>query len=177
MNLLQRFETTFRIPEDSGEWLVSLGETFNLGDENPVSSTVIWYDTFDWRLHKAGLRLSVEAGRDRAIVLRDFDRKLLHRGAVPPNLGFAWDLPQGPLRRTLEPLLSMRRLLPLARVKRSEQELRVEGELAKTVARLRLEEGTVRDEGRNEPSPAPAIPRSPLRGGLPRSVSAGRDLS
>jgi CHAD domain-containing protein len=155
MNLLQRFEATFQLPEDSEEWLTSLGETFDLGDEPPVSEAVTWYDTFDWRLHGAGLRLSVEEGRDRAIVLRDLDRRLLHRGAVPPDLGFARTLPSGPLRRALEPLLAMRRLLPLARVQQNEQELRIEGALAKTVVRLRRVEGTVQGEGSTESRPLP----------------------
>ena len=80
---------------------------FEVAVATTVTTTVL--DTFDGRLHAAGLRLE---HRDGALVLRG-------NGTVPAQLsaarapGFASDLPPGPFRARLSDIVEVRALLPL----------------------------------------------------------------
>jgi CHAD domain-containing protein len=75
----------------------------------------LYLDTFDWRLHREGLVFEeLIEGRSVKCLLRPADG-----GAAVATLPgeaprFARDLPPGPLRERLDPLLSPRALLPLA---------------------------------------------------------------
>jgi len=115
-------------------------------------------DSFDWRLYLAQAtleeRLDVEG------------RRLLWRdpGAdTPPQVqpidaapGFARDLPTGPVRDRLEPVLGVRRLLPLLEVRSRIQPLRLLNEDAKTVVHLRLEDNRFRDADHDREGPLAA---------------------
>jgi len=80
--------------------------------------------------------------------------------------GFAWDLPAGPVRDRLEPVLGVRRLLPLPEVRSRVQPLRLlNNEDDKTVVRLLLEENRFRDPARNREGSLAARARLlPVRG-------------
>jgi CHAD domain-containing protein len=101
-----------------------------------------FWDTFDGRLHAAGLALA-EAGR--RLSLLDPTTYLEHagdthrRGCVRLLAG---DLPAGPLRERLEPLIEMRALTPIARVRSRMLPLNVLDDVGKIVVRLRVEEST-----------------------------------
>lgn len=107
------------------------------------SRTTTFYDTFDGRLHAAGLTLA-HAGP--ALVLTD--RKTgdvvasAPAGTAAKRL-FDRDLPE-PLRRWLAPEIEMRALLPVAKLRGHELPLAVLNDDAKTVARLTL---SVSDDG------------------------------
>ena len=126
----------------------------------------VHYDTFDWRLWQAGH--SLVAARDGKTWLVEWcgptDRpgRTQRLGAEP---GFVWQLPPGPLRDELKPILKMRRLLPLMEVQRSRRELRVLDGREKTVARVRLESASVRPVGRKSAIRLPArLVAAPVRG-------------
>jgi CHAD domain-containing protein len=86
-----------------------------------VSVRVEYLDTFDWRLHRAGFRLTREAVRGRSS---------LHwvSPTAPPYVlpvfcetRFAQDLPEGFLKDRLEALIGVRALIPMgsARIERT----------------------------------------------------------
>jgi CHAD domain-containing protein len=98
-----------------------------------------YYDTFDGRLHAAGVALARE--RSRLVLL---DGTGAERAAAPatrvPAEILAGDLPAGPLRDELAPLIEMRALLEVARVKTRRRPLAVLDDERKTVVRLAVEE-------------------------------------
>jgi CHAD domain-containing protein len=102
-----------------------------------------FWDTFDGRLHGAGVALA-DAGRrlsllDPATYLEQAGDT--HRRGSKRLL--AGDLPPGPLRERLEPLIEMRALTPIARVRSRMLPLNVLDDVGKIVVRLRVEESTV----------------------------------
>lgn len=113
---------------------------------------VTYFDTFDWRLHRAGRRLEL---RSLATLGRRREKECRLTGgaateALPARVfpkgkpGLAVDMPEGPFRAAVEPLVKMRRLLPVLTLKTSTTEWRVLGPEDKTVVRLFLESTTAR---------------------------------
>jgi CHAD domain-containing protein len=106
------------------------------GPEQTVSRT--WLDTFDWRLHSAGI--SLEYVDDGPLILQLPDGSRLQA----PLTGVKWpaqvhDLPAGLLRDSLAPIVAPRALLPVVTVHCAAQESRVLNADEKTVARLLTE--------------------------------------
>jgi CHAD domain-containing protein len=136
--------------------------------EDPsYSVTRRFFDSFDWRLYLAGTSLEERVEpHGRRLLWRDL------RGDGPPcgqtidkDPGFARDLPEGPVRSHLEPLLGVRRLLPLLEVRGQVQTLRLLNEDDKTVALLLLEENRRRDQSRDREGPLAArLELVPVRG-------------
>ena len=106
------------------------------GAEATVSHT--WLDTFDWRLHSAGISLQFADGGP--LVMQRPDGARLHA----PLAGVKWpaqahDLPAGPIRDALAPLIAPRALMPVVTVRSAALEARVLDAEEKTVARLLTE--------------------------------------
>jgi CHAD domain-containing protein len=106
------------------------------GPEQTVSRT--WLDTFDWRLHSAGISLEFVDGGPLILQLPDGSR------LQAPLAGLKWpaqvhDLPGGPLRDSLAPIIAPRALVPVVTVHCAAQESRVLNADDKTVARLLTE--------------------------------------
>ena len=124
------------------------------------------FDTFDWRLWKAGATLAVS--RDESeweLHFRRDDGGAEQRERSPAPPAFAWDLPEGRLRRDLESIVEMRRLLPLAELEQRSQELCLLDRREKTVARLRLEGWLVRGaEAKTARRLPPRLVAAPVRG-------------
>ncbi len=99
-----------------------------------------FWDTFDGRVHGAGLALAAAGGR---LVLSDAASGQeqasgeLTRGAERLFIG---DLPAGDLRDRLAPLVEMRALVPVARVRSRFLPVNVLDDVGKIVVRLRVEE-------------------------------------
>jgi CHAD domain-containing protein len=122
------------------------------GPERDVSET--WLDTFDWRLHGAGISLKHADDGPLTAYLPDGARLQ----CPPPARGWpaqAEDLPAGLLRDTLAPIVTPRALLPVATVHCTARESRVLNDDEKTVARLVVENG---DDGTSR------VMVQPLRG-------------
>jgi len=111
-----------------------------------------WFDTFDWRLHKAGLTLwLVDSGRStgvagaRLCLASDADVV-----SVPPaqqtevRVGHPFDavVPAGTLRRRLEPIVEMRALIRLVTLRTAATTYRIVNDDRKTVARVVVERAT-----------------------------------
>ena len=107
--------STFTSPElnlaDLSRLLAGAG--YDVGRAAPARRTVL--DTFDGRLHAAGLRLEVCDGERRDLVLAD-GGPVVARLAIDTAPRFAGDLPSGPFRARLAPLVEVRALLPKLRV-------------------------------------------------------------
>jgi CHAD domain-containing protein len=86
---------------------------FEFGPPRPESRTLL--DTFDGRLHRAGLRLELVETDGRELVLSGADAVTSRLPvAAPPR--FQLDLPAGPFRARLAALIDVRALLPVARL-------------------------------------------------------------
>ncbi len=100
-----------------------------------------WLDTFDWRLHRAGLTLESVTGRGPAeLILSGMTGERITaaaNGARWPALAEA--LPSGPLRDRLKGLTEVRALLPAAKAASSVSEFRLCNDDGKTVAWLTVE--------------------------------------
>lgn len=112
----------------------------------------LWFDTFDWRLHSAGLtleRLTWGGTGGAQLILSNRSGRVLQTVSdrVPsgagdaPRIGFPMDavIPAGGVRRRLEPIVAMRALLPLLATRARVVSFRVLDTEAKTVARIVLE--------------------------------------
>jgi CHAD domain-containing protein len=115
-----------------------------------------WFDTFDWRLHKANLTLQrIETGRSNAaarlvltagaVVTPDLVIALTAAtgsGAMPVRAAYPFDsvIPAGPMRSRLEPIVEMRALRQIVTVRTVVRTYRVLNEDEKTVARVVVEQ-------------------------------------
>lgn len=144
--------------EDGPRALESLEACFaTLRETSPVRHQV-YLDTFDWRLHRRGLRLcsrGIEKGTTVLELASGGDRLecRLGNGALP---AFATDVPPGAVHARVAPLIEPRRLLPLASLETSGETLKVLDDQEKTVARVLVERTTV-----SAPDNAASIVRLP----------------
>jgi CHAD domain-containing protein len=106
--------------------------TITAGPETEVSHT--WLDTFDWRLHEAGI--SLEYLDDGPLIMQFPDGNRLQGPRAKKWPALLHDLPAGRLRDALEPIVAERALLAVVSVQRAIRESRVLNPDEKTVARL-----------------------------------------
>jgi CHAD domain-containing protein len=131
-----------------------------------------WLDTFDWRLHRAGLTLEYITGRGpgELVLTSSTGERITGTAGGARWPAPAGDLPCGPLRDRLEALTSVRALLPAAKAASNVSEFRVCNTDDKTVAWLTMDDMLAAQ-------PAPALlstpPRSadPAPGHLPTRLS------
>jgi len=132
---------SYLLPEGVGVDGVASALAPRLDVRGGATSTASWtfYDTFDGRLHRAGVTLRHDAGR-LVLVERTSDaERAAAELATPPKHLFARDLPAGPLRDALAPIVEMRALTPVARVRARTRALAVLNADEKTVVRLTAE--------------------------------------
>jgi CHAD domain-containing protein len=136
--------------------------------EDPASEvTRRFFDSFDWRLYLGGAFLEerLESGRRRLLFRKFRGDETDSWQNIDVDPGLLRDLPKGPVRERLEPLLGIRRLLPLFEVRSRRQILCLLNEDDKTVVRLLLEENWLRDQARDSAKPlATRIRLLPVRG-------------
>ena len=104
-----------------------------------------YYDSFDWRLYQNDSLLEdTRDGNEHTLVWRTLKGKnrcpRLKLRAAPR---FTGDLPQGPFRTLMEPVLEMRELAPKIRIRSRTSNLRILNKDKKTVAWLAIEENTL----------------------------------
>jgi len=100
-----------------------------------------WLDTFDWRLHRAGLTLECVTGHGPAeLVLSDTGGGRITAAANGTHWPAPADgLPSGPLRDRLAGLTFVRALLPAAKAASTVSEFRLRNDDDKTVAWLTVD--------------------------------------
>ncbi|MEA3274880.1 MAG: CHAD domain-containing protein [Pseudomonadota bacterium] len=136
-------------------------------EERPQEVTKRFLDSFDWSLYLEGVAVEERRDRGRHLLLWHD----LRTDAAPcvqdirDAPGFAWDLPPGPLRERVQPVLGVRRLLSLVEVRSRVQTLRLLNDDDKTVARLSLEESRFNDPSREREGPlALRLRLTPVKG-------------
>ncbi len=144
-----------------------LSEFCTLREEAPAETGLTFYDSFDWRVWQAGGELVQERETEYTRLCwcprGGGEDPLCEVTDAPP--GFAWDLPQGPLRERLTPLLEMRSLLPQVSVRQKQRSLRVLDDEEKTVVRVVLQESTYTTvDGKQSGSLEPRVLLKPLKG-------------
>jgi CHAD domain-containing protein len=157
--------TSFIVPETTevSALLASLAGSCSLEEDGGRSVRRRHFDTFDWRLHAAGLTLAREDGRWelRPLDAADVVATEAVRGGPWPR--FADDFPaEGDLRPRLRKLLKMRALLHLITLRGERRQWRLLNRDRKTVARLALE--TVTLEKPERPSQWQLLQVQGLRG-------------
>jgi CHAD domain-containing protein len=112
-----------------------------------------FYDTFDGRLHAAGLVLIAAGGRLVAARGPSYLEVAAAAGPAPERL-FAGDLAAGSLRSLVAPVVDVRALAPIARIRGRARSVRVLNGDAKTVVRLVVESAAAVDgDGRGDEVP------------------------
>jgi CHAD domain-containing protein len=134
---------SFVVPDDQDiPALISLiQETFPV---QVLADTVyhrVFYDTFDWRLHKHGAVLEVhDDGKSHRIYWRaDKDGRLKIQLGVSKVPHLAADLPAGEFRRQLQPVIAVRELLARIKLRIKRQSFAVLDKNKKIVVRLNLD--------------------------------------
>src|SRR5262245_29369841 len=117
-----------------------LSAQLRLGPAGTEAVERTYYDTFDGRLHAAGLKLAEDDdGLAAANGVGEIARAALPRRWAGGSI-LAAQLPPGGLRELVAPIVEMRALTPLVRIRSRQRSLRVLDGEAKTVVRLMLEE-------------------------------------
>ncbi|MEE4273246.1 MAG: CHAD domain-containing protein [Thermoanaerobaculales bacterium] len=130
----------FLLPDDIDERALrsGLADAHSLVLTPPTHHTVTYLDTFDWRLHNAGLVLVEERGRRRNLVLMEAGGEpLVVATKTTPKL--PEDLPDGHIAKTVAPAMDIRALIPVGSVRTERREGRIENADGNIVTRLRLE--------------------------------------
>jgi CHAD domain-containing protein len=119
---------------------------------------VAMLDTFDGRVRRAGGRLT-QTSEQGASEMRWRPRGGRGKAAavLTGPVGFTWDLPAGPLRQALTPVIGVRRLLAQADAEEHGSQLDVVDPGGTTVARVRIESGQVRSPARSQWQPLPTL--------------------
>lgn len=117
-----------------GRWRLQMGQE--------IKSAISWYDSFDWRLYRAGLALQVKDGCQWRLVRLE-DGHLLAEAAFEQAPGFAHDLPEA-MAEHLASVLGLRRLLPRLAFQGLLQPLALLDEQDKTLVRLLVWQGEAR---------------------------------
>lgn len=137
-------------PELDQRALVALIEQRFSAERAPESTgSCRLFESFDWRLYNAGLSLQwcfAEATAPTAL-LRDLRKPdpVLAQQPMPTAPGLLEEMPPGPVRERLAPLLEMRRLLPMLDLISQQTPFRLLNEDDKTVVRLVIEQNRFRD--------------------------------
>jgi len=145
-----------------------LSAQYQVKNEAETALSRTYLDSFDWRLYQSDTVLYSKAdGRKKALVCHAPNSAgsgdlLATAGRIPK---FPADLPEGPLRDKLSPLLEMRALLPQVEVKGRVSLFRVLDEEEKTVLRFSIELLASRSPGAVEYRELPTrIVLQPVRG-------------
>jgi len=154
----------FLIPRqlDIAGLLVSTGELFTVQESDEELISALYYDTFDWRLFAAGLRLS---RRGKLYFLDSCPGDSLVDAGIGPRRKklFWWDFPEGELQNLLQPVIEERALLPQFTLAGRMRRVNLLNKDEKTVLRLVIPEmvGQAREQ---RFVPEPVLLVEPLRG-------------
>ena len=133
-------------PPAAEDVLTALAPRFSVAaPARPHTVRRTWVDTFDWRLHRAGLTLEhVTGSRPAELVLTGPAGERLTQRATRLTWPLAAQaLPAGPVRDRVAPVAGIRALLPAARAVSSVRDLRLLNTDSKTVAWITLDHTSV----------------------------------
>jgi CHAD domain-containing protein len=141
-----------------------LGERFETRAEVDAT-TRTYYDTFDRRLAGAGSILCLlRGGSERALLWERLSGVLVRRLVTGTAPTFAGDLPAGAFRAALEPMIGVRKLLPVAKASGRARRLCILDREGKTTARVRAESWAPAKPGAGAAQKVHLLRVSPVRG-------------
>lgn len=147
--------------------LRALIAAFRTRRERVPEASLVYFDTFDWRLYRRGFRLATRS-RDGSKTLRLQSREYSLEAPIGKKAApsFAPRLPEGPLKRLIIPVVGVRRLLPLVKLATRSQGIRILDGEEKTVARVQLvHAGATPPTSRRAPNALPPrLTVTPIRG-------------
>ena len=156
----------------------ALEPRFTVVRETSRRARQVWLDTFDGRLHAAGLALRqvTGAGCDELVLSTSADADVACERLQAPRWPRLLEvIPAGRLRDRLDPVVAIRALLPLARAKGTLTELRVLNRQRKTVALITVDAASL---VRPVPGVLPTrVVIAPVRGYQTAADRAGRLLT
>jgi CHAD domain-containing protein len=123
-----------------------------------------FYDTFDGRVHRAGLSLVYADSEWQLVERRTGALRARLPAAAAAERMFVSELAPSPLREALMPIVDVRALMPVARVRSRERSLDVLDDEDKTVARMALEEPALVKSARAHVALRPRIRLAAVRG-------------
>jgi CHAD domain-containing protein len=135
-----------------------------------------WLDTFDWRLHKAGLVLSyLTASRVGELLLagRDGETRQQVTGWQASRAHPLPDLPDGPVTSRIAGLIAPRALLPMVAIVTTVTQYRLLNDDEKTVARMLVESPALAGPGLTAALP-PRLSVTEVRGYQAQARRAAR---
>ncbi|UCF68425.1 MAG: CHAD domain-containing protein [Acidobacteriota bacterium] len=163
--------TTFEATRDASDKQTATLIATLLGAHGTVRSrryhcSRVYYDTFDWRVYRAGATLAHEINDDaQLIVWESFDGERLHRLASKSAPEFANDLPDGSFGHSLAKLIDVRRLLPMVAVESRGTQWNLLDSRQKTVVRVRSTSTRASStDGTRRGKPARTVCVLPVRG-------------
>ncbi|GBE13736.1 MAG TPA: CHAD domain-containing protein [Desulfobacteraceae bacterium] len=122
-----------------------IGQDFTIEIEPQPAVTITWFDTFDWRLYRRR-KVLLRQNKDSWYLLRrpSGEEIVSLQGNGLVGCSFSSDFPPGRLRTVLEPILGVRRLLPLVTLDSSGVLIRFLNQDEKVVAFLFFHEQRMR---------------------------------
>jgi CHAD domain-containing protein len=138
----------FNLADDNLESQIRdhLAKKYPMKKEAAIIGRLAYYDTFDWRLfNKSHVLYTFQ---DRSILRKLRKDRIIHSLNTKPVPCFIWDFPEGDLKRYLEPIIKMRKLLKLVDLNSRITPYRILNRDEKTVARLCFE--TIRTRSRKD---------------------------
>lgn len=172
----------FWLPEATEQAAISdsIRSALHCVEEAETETRSRYLDSFDWALYRAGAALLEQTtGQHRELAWLDLRNGgvIVARQPLENAPGFIDALPPGPVRTLLEPLLGIRRLLPMASVGVRARTLRVLNDDDKTVVRILLEENSLVADATRPRRELPARLRMiPVRGYARELEHAARRL-
>jgi len=167
-------DTSFALAEGSSPDTLAqhLRRAFGLRLHHGLPQRSVYYDTFDARLGRRGASLGIQAPNGSSCLHWQADGRTLRVQTHGPVPAFAHELPEGPLRQALGPLIDVRRLLPLMELEGESTQFELLDDEDKVVVRLQLDDVRTRDAQGQRPwqKLPPLLHVRPLRG-YPREAA------
>ena len=163
--------TVLQMLEDRGSIVVG----------RPATERLVYRDTFDWRLYRAGYYLATSGTgkRARCRLEKGGATHLVSRLSGIPR--FAEGMPVGPMKDLIRPVAGPRRLLAMGRAEWTESVVAILNNDEKTVVRVALRKGIAFSPGSNAADQGKNLPLRvivrPLKGYRKEAKALTRDLA
>ena len=137
------------LPEslDAKPLIADLKKAFQLRVEKDQAKIRKWFDSDDWRLYRRNLLLFQERRKWHLIQLNTVEVLATFSGEKCGTFRFSRDFPVSRIRTLLDPILSIRSLLPLVTIKSSTIPINILNKDRKTIALVYFEEHATQETG------------------------------
>ena len=174
-----RIEFIVQGSQDIEQLKSSVQENFLVRLEPPRTVFRTHYDSFDWRLyHKESLLEDTRDGKEHILVWKTLKgENYCPRMKLREMPKFAWDLPKGPFRDLLTPVLEMRELTPKVKVRSRIHVMHLLNKDEKFVSQIILQENNLqRQRGARSQELDNRTTIVPVRGYAKPSIEVARFL-